>query len=430
MSVIENYPNMRPSLVLDFASVGRVDPRIQCTRGSTATVWGPDRKLRSVAANVPRIGFDPSSGQCLGLLVEGARTNLVSWSGDFTNAVWGKGNTTTGAAHPRTYGLLSGIKLVENTQSGVTHALTRNVPVSLGTTVLTQTWIVAAAERKAVSLRCAGNAYVARATFDLVSGIAAKPPEGVTSRMRRLADDLWELVATWQVPADTNQASCWIELMDNLPTAGGTITYAGDGVSGIYVFAAQLEIGDAATSYIPTTSAAATRAFESMVLPAAVCAELMNQDLTLVQQLTTQSPIPGAGSLRHLGASVYANGNNRARLYANSANGGRVAFSGRLNGATDTFAVSCLSNLAAVVPPVRAAFTLTPSGPARASVNGGAVSQSDVQTGSLSGLPPVIYFGSLSGEANAAEQSQDGYIQRVAIYPGAASDTQLRRLSA
>lgn len=77
MSVIENYPALRPTLLLDFANSGRVHPLIQCTRASTATYSGPDGVLRTVANNVPRIDFDPITGKCLGLLVEEQRTNSI-----------------------------------------------------------------------------------------------------------------------------------------------------------------------------------------------------------------------------------------------------------------------------------------------------------------------------------------------------------------
>lgn len=75
MTAIADLPDIRPSLLLDFANSGRVDPRIECTRASSATCFGPDGKLRTVPANVPRIDYDPVTGKCLGLLVEDPRTN-------------------------------------------------------------------------------------------------------------------------------------------------------------------------------------------------------------------------------------------------------------------------------------------------------------------------------------------------------------------
>lgn len=88
MTAIADLPDIRPSLLLDFANSGRVDPRIECTRASAATCYGPDGKLRTVAANVPRIDYDPATGKCLGLLVEEARTNLFTYSAPQSNTGW------------------------------------------------------------------------------------------------------------------------------------------------------------------------------------------------------------------------------------------------------------------------------------------------------------------------------------------------------
>lgn len=62
MTAIADLPEIRPSLLLDFANSGRVDPRIECTRASAATCFGPDGKLRVVPANTPRIDYDPVTG--------------------------------------------------------------------------------------------------------------------------------------------------------------------------------------------------------------------------------------------------------------------------------------------------------------------------------------------------------------------------------
>ncbi|WP_417283868.1 hypothetical protein, partial [Comamonas sp.] len=98
MTVIADLPSIRPSLLLDFANAGRVDPRIQCVRASTATCIGRDGKRRTVAANVPRIDYDPMTGKCLGLLREEARTNILTNS-VFSGAVSGAPGTA-----PTNYG--------------------------------------------------------------------------------------------------------------------------------------------------------------------------------------------------------------------------------------------------------------------------------------------------------------------------------------
>ena len=50
--------------------------------------------LKTAASNVPRIDYDPITKKCLGLLIEESRTNLLNYSSDFSNVVWAKGSST------------------------------------------------------------------------------------------------------------------------------------------------------------------------------------------------------------------------------------------------------------------------------------------------------------------------------------------------
>jgi len=52
-------------------------------------------------------------------------------------------------------------------------------------------------------------------------------------------------------------------------TAKSTPTYTGDGTSGVYLWGAQLEAASTMSSYIPTSGATATRAAETLTIPAA-----------------------------------------------------------------------------------------------------------------------------------------------------------------
>ena len=85
-------PAPEPSLVLDFATLETVfvrgpgdaqlrprafSPFITFTRQSAATRINAAGQIESVAAGVPRLGFDPVTLQPRGLLIEGQRTNLV-----------------------------------------------------------------------------------------------------------------------------------------------------------------------------------------------------------------------------------------------------------------------------------------------------------------------------------------------------------------
>jgi hypothetical protein len=68
---------IRPALLLPFAQSGVVDPRITFTRASTATYFNSQGVLSTAANNTPRIDFDPTTGKCLGLLIEQQSANIL-----------------------------------------------------------------------------------------------------------------------------------------------------------------------------------------------------------------------------------------------------------------------------------------------------------------------------------------------------------------
>lgn len=82
-------PELTPALLMDFTSEGRSYPGLTCVRSGTATRRNASGVIVAVASDTIRIDKDPSTGK-LGLLVEEARTNLLVWARDFSNAVWNK----------------------------------------------------------------------------------------------------------------------------------------------------------------------------------------------------------------------------------------------------------------------------------------------------------------------------------------------------
>lgn len=81
-------------VVFNFDNTGKVHPAIKCARNSPAYTHDSSGRLVSVAANVPRIDHDPLTGKCLGLLCEGASTNYILHSCDFTQGLWSKTGLT------------------------------------------------------------------------------------------------------------------------------------------------------------------------------------------------------------------------------------------------------------------------------------------------------------------------------------------------
>ena len=64
-------------------TTGKAQDLITFTRSTTGTYLGSDGLLKSAAIDEARIEYD-AEGNCLGLLVEEARTNLLTYSETFT----------------------------------------------------------------------------------------------------------------------------------------------------------------------------------------------------------------------------------------------------------------------------------------------------------------------------------------------------------
>ena len=77
MAISHLYPVERPTLSLNFARSKVIDSRVSITRTTTATFLGSNGLIQTAAANEGRIDHDPETGECLGLLMEQSRTNLI-----------------------------------------------------------------------------------------------------------------------------------------------------------------------------------------------------------------------------------------------------------------------------------------------------------------------------------------------------------------
>lgn len=121
MTIFANFPATSPSLILDFANSGKVDPRITFTRNSIATYFDEGGVLRTATANTPRIDYDPTTLATLGLLIEEARTNSIR-NNTTVGVVVGTPGTlpTNWARDPSSTGLSSEI-VGTGVDSGITY---------------------------------------------------------------------------------------------------------------------------------------------------------------------------------------------------------------------------------------------------------------------------------------------------------------------
>ena len=250
MAIQNLYPAIRPSLDLNFAGSKTVDPRITFTRGSSATYFDEFGVMRTSSNNVPRIAHSPLTGECLGLLIEEQRTNLLTYSEQFDNAVWTRDTATiTANAVVAPDGTLTADKLFETASTGV-HRFLRATPISAATTYTASVY-VKAAERRYFGMKT-GVAGEAPPVFDLLDGNVVTGDGAIVD----VGDGWYRCSCTFSSGESTLHYAHWTILIN--PTFSGEV-YTGDGTSGVYIWGAQLEVGAFPTSYIKTEASQVTR---------------------------------------------------------------------------------------------------------------------------------------------------------------------------
>lgn len=198
-------------------------------------------------------------GSDRGQLIEEARTNLLTYSNDFTNASWGNGSrfTITAGQTGAPDGGSNFTKVVPTTASD-SKELYHNTAITAA--AHTSTLYVKAAGYNFIRGRIYGGAgYVADIIFDISAGTVSSSPSG-TGSIASLGGGIYRLVVVGTATGGTGSSSWSI-----CTSSAGTISYAGDGTSGVLFYGAQMELGSFPTSYIPTTSASVARAASSII---------------------------------------------------------------------------------------------------------------------------------------------------------------------
>jgi hypothetical protein len=254
-----------PSLDLRFAdSKSLVDSRtgqslITFTRASSATFIDSAGALQTAAVDVPRFHHNPTTGESLGLLVEEQRTNVVTYSEQLNDVAWGPiAGTVTANAETSPANTLTADKLIA-TNGGPQGQLFQGVTITSGATVTGSVYAKAGGfDRVELVLLASNNTTpYGRSTFNPNTGVittAAFTSNGGTnasSAVQVLTNGWYRFSVTVTYPAVTSAGVRFAVV--NSDSANG------DGVKGVFLWGAQLEAGAFATSYIPTTTAAATR---------------------------------------------------------------------------------------------------------------------------------------------------------------------------
>lgn len=236
---------------------------ITFTRASSKWVPNAAGVLTQVAAGVAAIAFDPLALEKLGFSIEEQRTNLFKYSQDFTNSVWNKqGFTLTANVVVAPDGTTTASLLVPTAVAGISHNLEQNGITGAGAIGVTnvQSYFVKAAGYSRVAIWWPNTG--AGDSFDLSTGTRIA---GAAGTIIPLGNGWFRITSPYAQPT-TAGSSSRLYVLEPGTTGPAAWVGAADGVSGIYVWGAQLEVGAAATSYIPTTTAQVIRAADSATI--------------------------------------------------------------------------------------------------------------------------------------------------------------------
>ena len=282
------------------------------TRASSGTFVGSDGVLRTAATNEPRFDHNPTTGESLGLLVEEQRTNLVLRSEDFATTWTKVAATVTADAIVSPTGVLNADKLVETIANSAHYAVQS---VSVTTTSRTASIYLKAGERTQARIEHSGNTGGAgrRITINLSTGAITGASTIGTGGLNSFSESIasvgngWYRVTSTIDPTVTlgNTQALVVLILDNT----GSATYVGDDTSGIYLWGAQLEAGAFPTSYIPTTTAAATRSADVASITGTAFSSWYRQD-----EGTVFADAPGIYSTGSVFTFSDGSNNNRTLL--------------------------------------------------------------------------------------------------------------------
>ena len=263
MTVKNLYPTSRPSLDLNFAATKRLDPRITFSRSSSGAFVDANGIIQSAASNVARFDHNPATGESLGLLVEEARTNNLTYSENLST--WSTADITTipnSLISPT--GFQNALKIIPVISPVNLSNSFHGISSSLASTLGNKTFSVYAksgeysalllragnfsSSRTLVKVNLTGNGEVSlvsnNSTFSYVSGFVYPVGNG------------WYRCGFTFALGGTASYFYNISALSDYATANP----AGNGVNGIYIANPQWENGDFPTSYIPTPATFTSRA--------------------------------------------------------------------------------------------------------------------------------------------------------------------------
>lgn len=248
---------VQPGAIIDeIFTTGQYWPRpiateLVDTRPSSKYVTNSAGVLVPISSNVLPISDT-------GMLYEPAATNLALQSQNFLTTWTVVNATRAGNAAVAPDGTTTASQLIENSTMA-SHDFSQTGIVVASGSVYTASIYLKGNGRTQAQLQYFDGTANAFPIFSLADGSVVSANGATSTSFKQLANGLWRFSLTKTAASTSGQMFAY-------PAVGGSVSYLGDGASGLYAWGAQLELGSAPSSYMPTTTTSATRAADSAVV--------------------------------------------------------------------------------------------------------------------------------------------------------------------
>jgi hypothetical protein len=253
---VSSFPSTSPAIYAWGAQLEQRSSATAYTPTTTAAITNYIPVLMTAPAGVPRLDYNPTTGQALGLLIEESRTNLAVYSSDFT--AW------TAISSPiidKTANIAPDGTQTNNlfTAGAANARCQRNTVTVTASIPYTISVYAKAGNASYLTLGSAGSPATS-AIFNLTTGAVSNTVGSPSTSITSVGNGEYRCTITL-TPTTTS--------LTVIIGVGSTNTFASSnfpansiGDSG-YIWGAQLEAGAFATSYIPTVASTVTRASDN-----------------------------------------------------------------------------------------------------------------------------------------------------------------------
>jgi hypothetical protein len=340
------------------------------------------------------------------LLIEEQRTNLLTYSEDFTNAAWTKiGATLTSNSVTAPNGTVTAETLVEDSSTG-NHWLFQSGGAA---GAYSATVYAKAAGRSWLVFRFTVSGTITYAWFNVSTGTVGTVQAGLTATITSVGDG-------WYRCSISGTMSAASPIVIGAANADNSNLYTGNSGNALFLWGAQLEAGAFATSYIPTVASQVTRAADSASMIGNNFARWYNQtEGTLYAQFDSLGLT--AVFARIFGVSD-GTANNRIRTYISSAT--NIQSTINVGGVEQALLNSTTTTITSGAHKVAVAYVINDFGQ---SADAGTVATD------TSGSTPVVNLLGLGQSELLGSLYLNGHLARFAYYPRRLANTELQGIT-